>query len=205
MERLAVQRAKDLFGVSYANVQPHSGTSANLAVYFSVLKVGDRILAMSLPHGGHLSHGHQASITSQCFNFEHYAVDPATERIDYDRVRDRANKFKPRMIVAGASSYPRLIDYACMASIAKEVGALLMADMAHLAGLVAGRAIPSPVPHCDFTTFTCYTGPSFRAARAPAPSILSPPRRSSSNWPVRPDSPRCSATPSPMPRRWPAI
>lgn len=155
-ERLAVQRARDLFGASYVNVQPHSGTSANLVVYFSVLNVGDRILAMSLPHGGHLSHGHKSSITSKCFNFAHYAVDPVTERIDYDLVRDLARKFKPKMIVAGASAYPRLIDYARMASIAKEVGAFLMADMAHLAGLVAAQVIPSPVPHCDFTTLTCY-------------------------------------------------
>ena len=156
IERLAIQRAKDLFGASYANVQPHSGTSANLAVYFSVLNVGDRILAMSLPHGGHLSHGHKASITSKCFDFGHYTVDPESELIDYDQVRDMALKFKPKMIVAGASSYPRLIDYARMASIAREVSAYLMADIAHLAGLVAAEAIPSPVSHCDFVTFTCY-------------------------------------------------
>lgn len=156
VERLAIQRAKELFAASYANVQPHSGTSANLAVYFSVLNVGDRILAMSLPHGGHLSHGHNASMTSKCFEFDHYTVDPETERIDYDRVRDLALTFKPKMIVAGASSYPRLIDYASMASIAKEVSAYLMADIAHLAGLVAAEVIPSPVPHCDFVTFTCY-------------------------------------------------
>ena len=156
VERLAVHRAMKLFGAEYANVQPHSGTSANLAVYFSVLNVGDRVLAMSLPHGGHLSHGHKASITSKCFKFEHYALDPKTELIDYDLVREMALKFKPKMIVAGASSYPRLIDYERMASIAKEVSSYLLADMAHLAGLVAGNAIPSPVPHCDFVTFTCY-------------------------------------------------
>lgn len=156
VERLAIERAMKLFGAQYANVQPHSGTSANLAVYFSVLNVGDRVLAMSLPHGGHLSHGHKASITSKCFNFKHYTVDPLTERIDYDLVRDIALKFKPKMIVAGASSYPRLIDYERMAAIAKEVSAYLLADMAHLAGLVAGKVIPSPVPHCDFVTFTCY-------------------------------------------------
>lgn len=156
VERLAVQRAKQLFSAEYANVQPHSGTSANLAVYFGVLKVGDRVLAMSLPHGGHLSHGHKASITSECFNFEHYAVNPQTERIDYQQVREKALAFRPKMIVAGASSYPRLIDYQKMAAIADEVSAYLLADMAHLAGLVAGGVIPSPIQHCDFVTFTCY-------------------------------------------------
>lgn len=156
VERLAIDRAKALFGAEYANVQPHSGTSANLAVYFSVLKPGDRVLAMSLPHGGHLSHGHRASITSQCFSFEHYGVDEQTERIDYDHVRDVARRFLPKLIVAGASSYPRLIDYEQMAHIAQDVGALLMADMAHIAGLVAAKVIPSPVPFCDFVTFTCY-------------------------------------------------
>ncbi|MCK5837205.1 MAG: serine hydroxymethyltransferase, partial [Desulfobacula sp.] len=138
------------------NVQPHSGTNANLAVYFSVLKVGDRILSMSLPHGGHLSHGHKASITSKCFDFSHYKVNFETELIDYDQVREIAHFMKPKMIVAGASSYPRLIDYERMSQIAREVSAFFMADMAHLAGLVAAKVIPSPVPHCDFVTFTCY-------------------------------------------------
>ncbi len=156
VEQLAVERARTLFGAEYVNVQPHSGTSANLAVYFSVLKPGDRILSMSLPHGGHLSHGHPASITSSCFNFSHYGVDPQSGRIDYDQVREMALEFRPRMVVAGASSYPRLIEYKTMAAIAREVEALFLVDMAHLAGLVAARVIPSPVPHCDFTTFTCY-------------------------------------------------
>ena len=156
VERLAVSRCKNLFDAEYANVQPHSGTSANLAVYFSVLDPGDPILAMNLPQGGHLSHGHRASITSKCFNFEHYGLDLETERIDYDQVRDLAIKFKPRMVVAGASAYPRLIDYAAMADIAKESGAYLLTDMAHIAGLVAAGVIPSPVPHSDFVTFTCY-------------------------------------------------
>jgi glycine hydroxymethyltransferase len=156
VENLAIHRAKDLFGAEYVNVQPHSGTSANLAVYFSVLDVGDRILAMSLPHGGHLSHGHKASMTSKCFTFKHYSVDPKTELIDYDLVREMALEFRPKMIVAGASSYPRLIDYERMAAIAKEVSAYLLADAAHIAGLIAGKVIPSPVPHCDFVTFTTY-------------------------------------------------
>jgi glycine hydroxymethyltransferase len=156
VETLAIERGKKLFRAEYVNVQPHSGTSANLAVYFSVLKVGDPILSMSLPHGGHLSHGHPASMTSKCFNFSHYEVDPVTGLIDYDRVRDMAREIKPKMLVAGASSYPRLIDYEKMAAIAHEVSALFLVDMAHLAGLVAAGVIPGPVPHCDFTTFTCY-------------------------------------------------
>ena len=156
IENIAVQRARELFGAEYVNVQPHSGTSANLAVYFSVLDVGDRVLSMGLSHGGHLSHGHRASITSKCFGFTHYGVDPETELIDYDQIRDLAHKVKPRMIVAGASSYPRLVDYEKIAAIAKEVHAYCLADMAHLAGLVAGKVIPSPVPFCDFVTFTTY-------------------------------------------------
>ncbi len=156
IENLAIDRGKLLFGAEHINVQPHSGTSANLAVYFSVLKPGDRILSMSLPHGGHLSHGHAASITSKCFNFAHYKLDPKTELIDYEQIRDMAHSVKPKMIVAGASSYPRLIDYKKISRIAEEVSALFLSDMAHLAGLVAARVIPSPVPYCDFVTFTCY-------------------------------------------------
>ncbi|WP_299982839.1 serine hydroxymethyltransferase [Desulfobacula sp.] len=156
VENLAITRGKSLFKAEYINVQPHSGTSANLAVYFSVLKTGDRVLSMSLPHGGHLSHGHKASITSKCFDFSHYKVNPETEMIDYDQVREIAHFVKPRMIVAGASSYPRLIDYEKMSQIAREVSAFFLADMAHLAGLVAAKLIPSPIPHCDFVTFTCY-------------------------------------------------
>ena len=156
VENLAVSRGKRLFGAEHINVQPHSGTSANLAVYFSVLDVGDRVLAMSLPHGGHLSHGHPASMTSKCFEFKHYTLDSKSERIDYDEVRGLAKEFKPKMVVAGASSYARLIDYEKMAEIAEDVSAYLMVDMAHIAGLVAAKVIPSPVPHSDFVTFTCY-------------------------------------------------
>jgi len=156
MENLAIKRGQRLFGAEYVNVQPHSGTSANLAVYFAVLNPGDRILSMSLPHGGHLSHGHPASISAKCFEFSHYGVDQTTERIDYDQIRKLAHQFQPRLIIAGASSYPRIIDYEKMAIIAEEISAFLMADMAHLAGLVAAKVIPSPVPACDFTTFTCY-------------------------------------------------
>ncbi|MBL6996283.1 serine hydroxymethyltransferase [Desulfobacula sp.] len=156
VENLAIERGRSLFKAEHVNVQPHSGTSANLAVYFSVLKTGDRILSMSLPHGGHLSHGHSASITSKCFDFSHYKVDPETERIDYDQVRQMAHCLKPRMIVAGASSYPRLIDYEKISIIAREVSAFFLSDMAHLAGLVAANLIPSPVLYSDFVTFTCY-------------------------------------------------
>ena len=156
VENLAISRGKRLFGAEYINVQPHSGTSANLAVYFSVLEVGDRVLAMSLPHGGHLSHGHRASITSKCFEFGHYSVDLETELIDYDGVKELATKFKPKMIVAGASSYARLIDYEKIAEIARDVSAYLLVDMAHIAGLVAAKVIPSPVLYSDFVTFTCY-------------------------------------------------
>jgi len=156
IENLAISRCKTLFNAGHVNVQPHSGTSANLAVYFSMLNIGDNILSMSLPHGGHLSHGHKASITSKCFNFKHYKVNPETEVIDYDQIRDMAKTFKPKMIVAGASSYPRLIDYEIISNIAKENSALFLTDMAHLAGLVAAKVIPSPVPCSDFITFTCY-------------------------------------------------
>ena len=156
LEDLANARARELFGAEHANVQPHSGTSANLVVYFSVLEVGDRILSMKLSHGGHLSHGDAASVTSRCFEFQHYGLDLQTELIDYHRLREQAISFRPKMIVAGASSYPRLIDYEILAGIASEVSAYLLVDMAHIAGLVAAEAIPSPVPYSDFVTFTTY-------------------------------------------------
>jgi len=156
LESLAIKRARNLFGADHANLQPHSGVSANLAVYFSVLDVGDKILSMKLSHGGHLSHGDPASVTSRCFKFRHYGLDVQTERIDYDGVREVAELFKPRMIIAGASSYPRLIDYKTMSDISKSVSAYLLVDMAHIAGLVAAGVIPSPVPHADFVTFTTY-------------------------------------------------
>jgi glycine hydroxymethyltransferase len=156
LETLAVTRARELFGAEHANVQPHSGTSANLAVYFSALEIGDRILAMKLSHGGHLSHGDASSITSRCFDFRHYGLDPNTERIDYDRLLDQARSFRPAMIVAGASAYSRLIDYTVLGEIAREVSAYLLVDMAHIAGLVAAKVIPSPVPDSDFVTFTTY-------------------------------------------------
>jgi glycine hydroxymethyltransferase len=156
VENLAIDRMKELFGAEHANVQPHTGSSANLAAYFSVLDVGDKVLAMALAHGGHLTHGHFASMTSKIFHFQHYEVDLETELIDYDALAEKAAAFKPKMIVAGASSYPRLIDYERFAQIAQSVGAYLMVDMAHIAGLVAAKIIPSPVPVADFVTFTTF-------------------------------------------------
>ncbi len=156
MEQLAVGRAKALFGAGHANVQPHSGVNANLAVYGAVLDPGDRILSMKLSHGGHLSHGDAASITGRIFQPSHYGVNLKTERLDYDAIRDLALEVRPRMLVAGASSYPRLIDYAVLRSIADEVSAFFLVDMAHIAGLVAAKVIPSPVPHAHFVTFTTY-------------------------------------------------
>jgi glycine hydroxymethyltransferase len=156
MEQMAVSRAKALFGAGHANVQPHSGVNANLAVYGAMLNPGDRILSMRLSHGGHLSHGDAASITGRIFQATHYGVNPGTERLDYDAIRDAALEVRPKMLVAGASSYPRLIDYPTLRSIADEVSAFLLADMAHIAGLVAAKVIPSPVPHAHFATFTTY-------------------------------------------------
>ncbi len=156
LEQLAVERAKALFGAGHANVQPHSGVNANLAVYGAVLSPGDRIVSMKLSHGGHLSHGDAASITGRIFQPSHYGVNPATERLDYDAIRDLLRQVRPRMLVAGASSYPRLIDYQTLRAIANEVSAYLLVDMAHIAGLVAAKIIPSPVPHAHFVTFTTY-------------------------------------------------
>jgi glycine hydroxymethyltransferase len=156
LESLAIERGKKLYGAEHINVQPHSGTTANLAVYFAVLKPGARILAMQLSHGGHLSHGDTASITSKCFQFAHYGLDPDTEQLDYDKIAKLAAEFKPSMIVAGASAYARLINYPRLADIARCVSAYLLVDMAHIAGLVAASVIPSPVPVSDFVTFTTY-------------------------------------------------
>jgi glycine hydroxymethyltransferase len=156
IETLAIDRMKELFHAKHANVQPHTGSAANFAVYFSVLNVGNKILAMNLSHGGHLTHGHFASVTSKCFNFQHYDVDLTSELIDYDALAEQAKEVRPKMIVAGASSYPRLIDYESMSRIAKSVGAYLFVDMAHIAGLVAAKLIPSPIIYADFVSFTTY-------------------------------------------------
>ena len=156
IETLAIQRFQELFDAEHANVQPHTGSSANFAVYYSVLNIGDKVLAMNLAHGGHLTHGHSSSMTSKCFLFQHYDVNLESELIDYDALTEHAYKYKPKMLVAGASSYPRLIDYERMFQIAKSVGAYLFVDMAHIAGLVAAKLIPSPVPYADFVSFTTF-------------------------------------------------
>lgn len=155
-ENIAIARAKELFGAEHANVQPHSGASANIAAYGAFVKPGDTILAMSLPHGGHLTHGAKVSFSGQWFNPVHYGVNPQTENIDYDQVRDLAREHKPKMIICGGSAIPRLIDFKAFREIADEVGAILMVDAAHFIGLVAGKAIPSPVPYADVVTFTTH-------------------------------------------------
>ena len=155
-ERLAVSRAKELFGAEHVNVQPHSGSQANMAAYFAVLKPGDRVLGMSLDHGGHLTHGSRVNFSGKLYQFGHYGVDPQTEQLDYDEVERVAKEFRPKMIVAGYTAYPRSIDFARFRQIADEVGALLLADMAHIAGLVAAGVHPSPVPHADIVTSTTH-------------------------------------------------
>ena len=156
VENLARDRCKELFGADHANVQPHSGSQANMAAYASVLKPGDTVLGMALDQGGHLTHGSPVSFSGKLYNFEAYTVSDANGRIDYDELRARAHEVAPAMIVAGYSSYPRLLDFAAFEDIARDVGALLMVDMAHFAGLVAGGAHPSPVPHADFVTLTTH-------------------------------------------------
>jgi glycine hydroxymethyltransferase len=155
-ERLAIERAKGLFHAEHANVQPHSGAQANQAVYFAALQPGDTVLGMSLPHGGHLTHGSPVNFSGQWFRFVSYGVDKATERIDYDALRDLAREHRPKLIVAGASAYPRIIDFALFRSVCDEVGAQLMVDMAHIAGLVAAELHPSPVPYADYVTTTTH-------------------------------------------------
>lgn len=156
VETLAIERAKELFGAEHANVQPHSGAQANTAVYFAFLKPGDTILGMNLSHGGHLTHGSPVNISGTYFNIVPYGVDAKTHLIDYDEVRELALKHKPKMLVAGASAYSRVIDFARMGQIAREAGAMLMVDMAHIAGLVAAGMHPSPVPHADIVTTTTH-------------------------------------------------
>ena len=156
VEELARERACRLFGAEHANVQPHSGASANFAVFFALLEPGDTVLSMSLAAGGHLSHGMKLNVSGKYFNIVHYGVDPVTERIDYDEVRRLALECRPKMIIAGASAYPRVIDFAQFRRIADEVGAYLMVDMAHIAGLVAAGLHPSPVPYADVVTTTTH-------------------------------------------------
>lgn len=156
VEDLARERVKALFGAEHANVQPHAGAPANLAVYLGVLKPGDTILGLELSHGGHLTHGSPVSVSGQLYHAEHYQVDPSTEQLDMDQVRERAQSVHPKLIIAGASAYPRTWDFAAFRSIADEVGALLMVDMAHFAGLVAASLHPNPVPYSDFVTSTTH-------------------------------------------------
>ena len=156
IEDLARERAKQLFGAEHANVQPHCGSSANLAAYSALLEVGDTILAMSLDDGGHLTHGSPVNMSGRLYHVEPYHVSAATGLLDMDEVRERARQVRPRLVVAGYTAYPRLLDFAAFRSIADEVGALLLVDMAHFAGLVAGGAHPSPVPFADVVTFTTH-------------------------------------------------
>ncbi|NCF56328.1 MAG: aminotransferase class I/II-fold pyridoxal phosphate-dependent enzyme [Planctomycetia bacterium] len=155
-ENLARDRAKELFGADHANVQPHSGTQANIAAYSALLKPGDKVLAMDLAHGGHLSHGAKVSLTGKVYNFSHYPVNPESEMIDLDEVLKIAREVEPRLIIAGASAYPRIIDFEGFRKVADEVGAKLMVDMAHIAGLVAAGVHPSPVPYADVVTTTTH-------------------------------------------------
>ncbi|MGJ7035618.1 serine hydroxymethyltransferase [Anoxybacillus eryuanensis] len=156
VEELARERAKQLFGAEHVNVQPHSGAQANMAVYFTILEHGDTVLGMNLSHGGHLTHGSPVNFSGIQYNFIEYGVDPETHRINYDDVREKALKHKPKLIVAGASAYPRTIDFAKFREIADEVGAYFMVDMAHIAGLVAAGLHPNPVPYAHFVTTTTH-------------------------------------------------
>lgn len=167
VEQLAIDRAKALFGAEHANVQPHSGSQANVAVYLALLKPGDTILGMDLSHGGHLTHGSKASISGKYFNACFYGVDPETEMIDYEKAMQIASECKPKLIIAGASAYSRIIDFKKMREIADEVGAYLMVDMAHIGGLVAADVHPSPVPYADVVTSTTH-----KTLRGPRGAII---------------------------------
>ena len=154
VERIAIDRAKKIFGAEHANVQPHSGSQANMAVYLGLLKPGDTILGMDLSNGGHLTHGSRASFSGKYYHAESYCVNPETEQLDYDMLAERAAEVKPQIIVAGASAYPRVIDFRKMREVADFVGAYLMVDIAHISGLVAAGVHPSPVPYADVLTTT---------------------------------------------------
>ena len=155
-ERLAIDRAKQLFGADHANVQPHSGAQANMAVYMTTVKPGDTVLGMNLSHGGHLTHGNPLNFSGLYFNIVPYGVRKEDERIDYDAMMSLALEHKPKIIVVGASAYPRIIDFPAVRKVADAVGAPIMADIAHIAGLVVAGLHPSPVPHCDFVTTTTH-------------------------------------------------
>jgi len=163
-EELAIARARELFGAEHANVQPHSGSQANMAVYLTMLQPGDTVLGMSLAHGGHLTHGSPVNFSGKLFNVVSYGLDPETEQIDYDAMERLAEECRPKMIIAGASAYPRVLDFERFQAVARKVGAALMVDMAHIAGLVAAGVHPSPVPYADFVTST--THKTLRGPRA---------------------------------------
>jgi len=156
VEQLAIDRAKEIFGAEHANVQPHSGAQANMAVFLASLQHGDKILGMNLSHGGHLTHGHPMNFSGINFEVADYGVSKDTETIDYEELQKKAEEHRPKMIICGASAYPRIIDFARIEEIAKSVGAIVMADIAHIAGLVAAGLHPSPVPHCEFVTTTTH-------------------------------------------------
>jgi len=167
VETLAIERTKQLFGADHVNVQPHSGTQANMAVYFAVLQPGDTILGMNLSHGGHLSHGSPANFSGRLYNVVFYGVDKEKERIDFDEVESQAKKHRPKLIVVGASAYPRILDFERFRQIADEVGAIIMADIAHIAGLVAAGLHPSPIPTCEYVTTTTH-----KTLRGPRGAII---------------------------------
>ena len=167
VEQIAIDRAKELFGAEHANVQPHSGSQANTAVYFSVLKPGDKIFTMDLAHGGHLTHGHKANFSGRFYEVTHYGVSPDDERINYTELEKTARELKPALITVGASAYPRIIDFERMGKLAREIGAYLFVDMAHIAGLVAAGVHPNPVPHADFVTTTTH-----KSLRGPRGGII---------------------------------
>lgn len=167
VERLAIERAKSLFGCEHVNVQPHSGVPANMAAYIALADVGETIMGLSLSHGGHLSHGHKASFSGQCFNVVQYTVDQETERIDYDKLLKLAKEAKPRIIVSGASAYPRFVDFVRFRKICDEVGAYHVADISHIAGLVVAGLHPSPVPYADVVTTTTH-----KTLRGPRGAII---------------------------------
>jgi len=156
LEKLAVERAKKLFRADHANVQPHSGSQANMAAYYALLDYGDTVMGMSLAHGGHLTHGDKVSFSGKSYNFIHYGVNRETERMDYKEIEKLAKKHKPKLIVAGASAYPRIIDFERFRQIADSVGAKLMVDMAHIAGLVAAGLHPTPIPYAEVVTSTTH-------------------------------------------------
>jgi len=167
IENLAIERAKRLFNAEHANVQPNSGSPANMAIYFSVLKPGDKILAMELSHGGHLTHGSKVNFSGKLFNFVHYGVDKETEKLDMEKIREIALKEKPKMIVSGYTAYPRIIDFKKFDEIAKEVNAYSMADISHIAGLVVADVHPSPLPFTDFVMTTTH-----KTLRGPRSAII---------------------------------